>query len=148
MMAAVQVASNVTDSRDECDDDTPSMQQRGDCTLLLTIDYLELANLSDNDNQACELVLSRLLYIIDGVLYRRLPDKTLRVVPPVNNCKNLFMEAHEGIIRAHLRVAKICHQIQKHYRWPRITVEIRSVDVLKLPRCRRGHGIVWSLWTT
>lgn len=130
MMAAVQVASSVTDSRDECDDDTPNMQQRGDCTLLLTIDYLELANLSDNDKQACELVLSRLFHIIDGVSYHLLPDKTLRVLPPVNN---LFMEAHKGIIGAYLRVTKICHQIQKHYRWPRITVDIRSVDVLKLP---------------
>ena len=127
VVAAVQVPSGVAESREECDKGTPSEPQRGDCTLLPMINYLEKRELPDDDNQAHELVLSRPLYTVTNrVLYRVLPDKTLRVVPPVKDHRKLFMEAYEGVFGAHLREAKICHQIQKHYWWPGMTVDIRT----------------------
>jgi len=67
------------------------------------INYLEKGELPDGDKQARELVLSRPLYMVNNrVLYHVLSDKTPRVVPPVKDCRKLFMEAHEGVFGAHL----------------------------------------------
>ena len=93
VVAAVQVPSGVAVSGDECDEDTLIERQRGDCTLLPMINYLEKGEFPDDDKQARELVLSRPLYTVtDRLLYRVLPDKTLRVVPPVKDRRKLFME--------------------------------------------------------
>ena len=127
VVEAIQVPSGVAESREECDEDTLSELQREDCTLLPMINYLEKGELPDGDKQARELVLSRPLYTVTNrVLYRVLPDKTPRVIHPVKDRRKLFMEAHEGVFGAHLRETKICHQIQKHYWWPGMTVDIQT----------------------
>ena len=75
--------------------------------------------------EARELVLSRSQYeIVDGILYHVEKDKTLRVVPPVAERRELFEEVHSGQFGGHLRDAKIHSTLSKHYWWPGMRKDI------------------------
>ena len=132
-MAAVQAPTSVTEGGEGFCADAPSDQetlagrQRADPTLLQIITYLESGDLPDCDKQARETTLSRPLYsMVDGILYRVLPDKSLRVVPPVVDRMKLFHKAHAGVFGAHLKGAKIHSQLYKHYWWPGMRSDITA----------------------
>ena len=162
-------------SGEEGSSDTLAQRQQADPNLNPVITYLETGELPSDDRLALELVLSRDMYCLeDGVLYRVMPDKTWRVIPPTQDRKDLFMEAHQGVFGAHLRGAKIYSQLHRHYWWPGMSADVKNwccaclvcasrsvgrperppltpipvagpfdrvgVDVLKLPRSRRGHS--------
>ena len=60
--------------------------------LSRTIDYLTLQVLPPEDSEARELILSRSLFeVVDNVLYRVQPDKTLRIIPPLKTGKSCSM---------------------------------------------------------
>ena len=175
VVAAIQAQEISAKSGEEDSLDTLAERQQADPTLNPVITYLETGELPSDDRLARELVLSRDLYSLeDGVLYRVMPDKTRRVIPPTQDRRDLFMEAHQGVFGAHLRGAKIHSQLQRHYWWPGMRAEVKNwcraclvcasrsvgrperppltpipvagpfdrvgVDVLKLPRSRRGHS--------
>ena len=51
-----------------------------------------------DDSEARELVLSKAQYVIvDDMLYRILPGKTLWIIPPTEDRLKLFQEAHGGV---------------------------------------------------
>ena len=133
VVAAVQAPTSVTEGGEGFCADAPSDQetlagrQRADPTLLQIITYLESGDLPDCDKQAREITLSTPLYsMVDGILYRVLPDKSLRFVPPVVDRMKLFHEAHAGVFGAHLKGAKIHSQLYKHYWWPGMRSDITT----------------------
>ena len=82
--------------------------QLEDSTLAPYFAYLEDRILPESETEAWELVLSRSQYeIVDGILYHVEKDKTLRVVPPVAERRELFEEVHSGQFGGHLKDAKI-----------------------------------------
>ena len=100
-------------------------KQLMDPTLKGIMDYLTLGELPQEDKEARELVLSKSQYeVIDGVLYRVQPDKTLRIIPPTPDHEKLFQEAHGGVFGGHLRDAKIHSELAKHYWWPGMRTDI------------------------
>ena len=100
-------------------------RQRADSELEPIMRYLEEGELPDDDQQARLLVLSEPNYtLVDGVLYHIEPDKTLRLVPPVRDRKELWEQSHSGCYGGHLRCAKSHGQLAKHYWWPRMRTDI------------------------
>ena len=64
--------------------------------------------LPSDDKKARESLLSRVQYHMEeGVLYYVEADKTLYLIPPTDNRKHLFQEAHSGKFGAHRRDAKV-----------------------------------------
>lgn len=51
-------------------------------------------------------------------------DKTLRIVPPSQDRKELFESAYAGVFGGHLRSAKLHGQLAKHYWWPGMQQDI------------------------
>ena len=62
--------------------------------------------------------------VLEGVLYHLESDKTLRVVPPECDRKQLFDEVHGGVFGGHFRGAKIHGILSKRYWWPRMRKDI------------------------
>ena len=76
---------------------------------------------------ARELLLSRMQYqLMDGILYYVANDKTLRLMPPTIDRRQLFEEVHCGPFGAHLREAKVHGELYKHYWWPKMRSDIRN----------------------
>ena len=93
-------------------------RQRGDLGLRQVMEYLESGALPSDQKRAKELVLSKQQYLLlDGVLYFVEKDKTLKVVPPVEDRKQLFEEVHGGAFGGHLRDAKVHGELSKRYWW-------------------------------
>ena len=51
-------------------------------------------------------------------------DKTLRIVPPQGDRKQLFDEVHAGVWGGHLKDAKIHGELAKQYLWPGMRSDI------------------------
>ena len=64
--------------------------------------------------------------LMDGILYYVANDKTLWLIPPIIDRKQLFEEAHCGPFGAHLREAKVHGELYKHYWWPKMRSYIRK----------------------
>ena len=72
----------------------------------------------------------------DNVLYKVEGDGALRVVPPVDQRKSLFLEAHGGRFGAHLSDAKVYSELQRHYWWVGIHHSVdQGVCHLCYPEC-------------
>lgn len=100
-------------------------EQASDPPLKTIMEYLTKGVLPESEKDARELVLSKSLYeVIDGVLYRVQPDKTLRIIPPTEDQKRLFEEAHAGAFGGHLRDAKTHSELAKHYWWPGMRADL------------------------
>ena len=95
-------------------------RQRKDAEIKMIIDFQENNILPDDDRKARELLLSRMQYqLMDGILYYVANDKTLQLIPPTTDRKQLFEEVHCGPFGAHLREAKVHGELYKHYWWPK-----------------------------
>ena len=124
------VAAAVPQLQDDTEsgDDNIKYRQRKDEEIKVIVDFLENCVLPDDDNKARELLLSRSQYfLMDGVLYYVVADKTLRLVPPISDREQLFEEAHSGPFGAHLREAKVHGQLSKHYWWPKMRSDIHKL---------------------
>ena len=118
VVAAVEASTNSMNMREK-GEVTLSKKQRRNPYLQSVIVYLEDDVLPDEEKKAREIVLGRTQYtIVDNILYRVEPDKTLRVVMPESDREDLFNEAHSGECGGHLREAKIHSQLSRHYWWP------------------------------
>ena len=93
----------------------------------MMIDFQENNILPDDDRKARELLLSRMQYqLMDGILYYVANDKTLQLIPPTTDRKQLFEEVHCGPFGAHLRETKVHGELYKHYWWPKMRSDIRN----------------------
>ncbi len=91
-------------------------KQHVDPTLKNVMDYLTLGVLPQEYKHARELVLSKSQYhVIDGVLYRVQPDKTLRIIPPTQDREGQFQEAHGGTF------VDTCETRKSTVSWPSTT---------------------------
>ena len=99
--------------------DLPS-QQRMDLELVEIFDYITKDALPRDPKRAQKLSsrCTVLLYFIEK-------DKTLRVIPPVSSCRQLFEDANSDTYGGHLREAKIHGQL--------------SVDIIQFPRSAAGN---------
>ena len=96
-----------------------AQEQRKDCNLLPIIIYLESGNLPEDPQWARRLAIERTTYeLVDGVLYKVMRDKTLRIIPPTSYRGRLFEDLHGGLYGAHLGSAKTYGRILTHYWWP------------------------------
>ena len=55
--------------------------------------------------------------MVDGILYRIMPDQTLRIIPPTVDRKGLFLEAYAGTFGGHLCDAKLHSELARHHWW-------------------------------
>ena len=118
VVAAVEASTNSMNMIEK-GEVTLSEKQRRDPYLQSVIVYLEDDVLPDEEKKVQEIVLGRTQYtIVDNILYRVEPDKTLRVVVPESDREDLFNEARSGECGGHLREAKIHSQLSRHYWWP------------------------------
>ena len=102
-------------------------RQRKDAEIKMIIDFQENNILPDDDRKARELLLSRMQYqLMDGILYYVANDKTLQLIPPTTDRKQLFEEVHCGPFGAHLRETKVHGELYKHYWWPKMRSDIRN----------------------
>ena len=62
--------------------------------------------------------------IVDDVLYHVESDKTLRIIPTVEQREKLFEDTHSGLFGGHLRSVKIHSQLAKHFWWPTMRANI------------------------
>ena len=100
-------------------------RQRADSELETIMRYLEEGELPDDDQQARLLVLSKPnCTLVDGVLFRIKPDKTLCLVLPERDRKELWEQSNSGCYGGYLQCAKSHGQLAKHYWWPRIRTDI------------------------
>ena len=99
-------AIEATDS--EVLDKDLKIRQRSDPSLSPLIQYIENGELPGDNKEARGLCLASEQYVVlEGVLYHLESDKTLRVVPPECDRKQLFDEVHGGVFGGHFRGAKI-----------------------------------------
>ncbi len=100
-------------------------RQRDDPELRQVIDFVLEGTLPGDEKKARELALAKALYeVVDGVLYRAQPDKSLRIIPPEKDRQKLFLEAHAGVFGAHLKDAKVHGELGRHYWWPGMRADI------------------------
>ena len=64
--------------------------------------------------------------VVDGVLYRLLSDKSLRLIPPIEDRRRIFDEAHSGPFGGHLRESKVHSELSKHYFWKGMRSDITN----------------------
>ena len=91
MVAAIETPPEMPKSGE----DSLRARQKNDPELKQIIDYLEKGSLPEQQQKAKELALSKSQYVVvSGVLHRVEKDKTLRIIPPETDRKQLFEEAH------------------------------------------------------
>ena len=102
-------------------------QQQGiDPDFKPVMTYLRRRELPQDETKARKIVAeSSLFELVDGVLYRSMPDKTLRTAVPATERRKLFSEVHEGTYGAHQREAKTHFLLSRHYWWPSMRQDIR-----------------------
>ena len=116
-------------------------RQRSDPELAEIIRFLEEGTLPDDDKSARLLVLNKPQYtMVEEVLYHVAPDKTLRIVPPVQDRQKLFREVHDGVFGGHLRDAKVHGTLSKHYWWPSMRTDVSAWCRSCLPCATRCVG--------
>ena len=99
--------------------------QRADPELKIIIDYQVEGILPSDEKKAREILLSRNQYhMIESVLYYIETDKSVRLIPPECDRRELFEEAHSGAFGAQLRDAKVHGELSKHYWWPKMRSDI------------------------
>ena len=92
--------------------------QEQDCDLKRIRDYLLNNELPPDEMKAREIALQKSEFeVVERVLYHVEKDKTLRVVPPSQDRRELFELAHGGVFGGHLGSAKVHSQLAKHYWW-------------------------------
>ena len=95
-----------------------SSRQEQDGDLKRIRDYLLNNELPPDEKKAREIVLQRSEFeMVEGVLYHVEKDKTLRVVPPLQDRRELFESAHGGVFGGHLGSAKVHGQLARYYWW-------------------------------
>ena len=100
-------------------------RQRDDPSLKSVIDYLEQRVLPSEEKEAREILLSEDHYtLVDDVLFRVVPDKSLRIVPPTAERKSLWEQLHAGCYGGHLKSAKAHGQLARQYWWPGMRTDI------------------------
>ena len=62
--------------------------------------------------------------MIESVLYYIETDKSVCLIPPECDHRELFEEGHSGAFGAHLRDAKVHGELSKHYCWPKMRSDI------------------------
>ena len=73
-------------------------QQQSDPELREIIDFQKDGSLPADEKCARELKLSQSEYtVVDRVLFHVEKDWTLRIIPPMSQCKQLFTDAHSGL---------------------------------------------------
>ena len=93
-------------------------RQYRDPQLKLVMQYLETGELPAEEKKARELSITGQQYVLlEGVLHFVMKDKTLRIVPPQGDRKQLFDEVHAGVWEGHLKDAKIHGELAKRYLW-------------------------------
>ena len=110
-----------------CDDSRQELgaKQDGDPSLQAIKHYLRTGELPTDEQKARGLVLSRPQFeIVDNVLYHVESDKTLQIIPTVDQREKLFEDTHSGLFSGHLRSAKIHSQLAKHFWWPTTRADI------------------------
>ena len=86
VVAAVSTRALSVEEGEESVEESLSQRQRQDPQLADIINYLETGDLPQEDKRARELTLSRSFFtLLEGILYRIEPDKTLRLVPPTTD---------------------------------------------------------------
>ena len=102
-------------------------QQLEDPDCQPVISYLEQGHLPDDDAAARKIVLESTTFELeDDMLFRLMPDKTLRTVVPCGARRQLFNEVHEGMYGAHQWTEKIHSVLSRHYWWPAMRKDIQE----------------------
>ena len=122
VVAVVQASPQSPAKGGEC---SLESRQREDPTLASYFTYLESSVLPEDETTARELALTKCQFeIVDGVLHHVEKDKTLRVISPQSNRKELFDEVHGGNLGGHLRDAKMHSVFSRHYWWSGMRADI------------------------
>lgn len=130
---------NSADSTEE--HSTLGARQRADPCLRDIILHLETGELPGDRRRACELVLGKPQFTLrDGVLYKLESDKSLCIVPPTTDRKELLREVHEGPFGGHLREAKIHGELGRHYWWPGMRADLTNWCRCCVRCAKRGVG--------
>ena len=119
-----QIQEQLTDSvllavvmegeRSQTEDNPLGDRQRQDPELSIIFNYLEKRDLPKDDKVARELMLAESRYaVIEGVLYRVEEDKSLRIIPPAEDCPRIFGLAHGVQFSGHSRETKIHRQFSR-----------------------------------
>lgn len=120
---------------------TLAENQRKDTTLLPIIRYMEDGVLPESEKEAKAIVLGQSNFaLIYGVLFHVESDKTLRVIPPIIERKELWQQLHSGSYGGHLKCAKLHGQLAKHYWWPRMRTDVMNWCRSCLVCATRGTG--------
>lgn len=110
-----------------CDDSRQELgaKRDSDPSLQTIKHYLWTGELPTDEQKARKLVLSWPQFeIVNDVLYHVESDKTLQIIPPVDQREKLFEDTHSGLFGGHLRSAKIHSQLVKHFWWPTMRADI------------------------
>ena len=106
-------------------DPSIAARQEADATLRPIRSFLQDGTLPPEKEGARKLLLEQHQYaLLDDILYRVLPDSTLRLIPPSQGRYPLFQEAHGGTYGGHLRSHKVHSQLSRSYWWPRMRQDI------------------------
>ena len=71
--------------------------QLANAALAQMMAYLEDSSLPSDPAQAHKVLMEQEWHtVVDGVLYRLLSDESLRLIPPIEDCRRIFDEAHSG----------------------------------------------------
>lgn len=121
--------------------DVLARQQEEDPDFRLLMQYLTQRTLPEDPMKARKIVAESPSYeMVNGTLFRVMPDKTLRTVVPVTERKKLFEEVHGGTFGAHQREIKTHFMLSRHYWWPTMRPDIhrwsRACDIC----CERRAG--------
>lgn len=90
--------------------------QHQDKDLADIIKYLEIGILPSDESHAPSIALTAFQYVLeDNIPYRVESDCSLRVIPPETKREKLFMDAHSGMLGAHLSDMKVHSELRHHY---------------------------------
>ena len=104
-----------------------ALRQSQDPTFASIISFLQNKTLPTEEKAAKRLLVEQSLFtLINDILYRVLPDGTLRLIPPAADRYALFLEAHAGKFGGHLRDHKVYSQLCCHYWWQGMRGEVVS----------------------
>ena len=96
-------------------------RQEQDPTLVLIRRHLREGQLPDQLTLECSC-----FSLIDNILFRIMPDGTLRLIPPTVDRHTLFEEAHAGKFGGHLQEHKVYSQLCRHYWWRGMRSDVAS----------------------